>query len=160
MVVVASIAGVLYLALTRAKKQAGSLPDHYGIFVRAKDALTELQRREFRNVIEGRDNMIGDSSLARAEAKPTLILYAEGQDIPVSDLKLVQLDSVDPSGKLSYWNYQVAHVEGHPGMKEIRVASGLAGGKYAFALISGFMDEGSHKFWPFQVNDDAPAPSD
>jgi serine/threonine-protein kinase len=160
LVVVASIVAILYLVLTRSGTQVGALPDHYGIFARAKDVLTELQRREFRNVIEGRDNMVGDSSLPRIEAKPTLILYAEGQDIPVSDLKLVQLDSVDPSGKVSYWNYQVAPVDGHPGMKQIRVAGGLASGKYAFALINGFMDEGNHKFWPFQVSDDTSAPAD
>lgn len=159
-VVVAIGAVIAYLALTRSTKQDGPLPDHYGVFVRNKDNLSELRRQEFRSAIQGRDTLIADSSLLRVEGKPELILYAEGQDIPVADLKLVQLDSMDPSGKVTYWSYQIAPIEGHPGMKQIRVASGLGSGKYAFALLNGFMDEGTHKFWPFQVNDNAPAPSD
>ncbi len=159
-IVLASLAVIAYLLLGRLTKHDGPLPDHYGIFVRNKDVLTELRRQEFRDAMQGRDSIMGDSSLTHVDAKPTMVLYADGQDIPVSDLKLVQLDSMEPNGKVVHWNYQVAPVEGHPGMKQIRVASGLASGKYAFALLSGFLEEGTHKFWPFQVNDNAPAPSD
>ncbi|HEX8144132.1 MAG TPA: protein kinase [Pyrinomonadaceae bacterium] len=160
-ILVAALGGLAYFLLTRtAAKTEGSLPDHFGIFVRNKEALVELRRAEFRDVIQGRDALLGDSSLPRVEPKPTLILYAEGQDIPVADLKLVQLDSIDPGGKVPYWNYQVAPVEGRAGMKQIKVSGGLPSGKYAFALLNGYMDEGNHKFWPFQVRDDAPAPAD
>jgi serine/threonine-protein kinase len=157
---IASIGALAYFFLSRPNKQEGALPDHFGLFVRNKDTLSELRRGEFRDVMQARDAMIGDSSLLKVDAKPTLILYAEGQDIPVADLKLLQLDAIDAGGKVSHWNYQVAPVEGHPGMKQIRIAGGLASGKYAFALLNGYLDEGNHKFWPFQVKEDAPAPSD
>ncbi len=157
-----AIGALAYFFLLRpnTQQEAGALPDHFGIFVRNKDTLGELRRGDFRDVMQARDAMMGDSSLLNVDAKPTLILYSEGQDIPVADLKLMQLDTVDASGKVSYWNYQVSPVEGHPGMKQIRVAGGLPSGKYAFALLNGYMNEGNHKFWPFQVKEDAPAPSD
>lgn len=34
---------------------------------------------------------------------------------------------------------------------------GLANGKYAFALLDGFLDQGKHKFWAFQVKNSAKA---
>jgi|GEM_PF-3082722 len=161
LLLISSLAGLAYFLLQRGSgKPEGLLPDHFGIFVRNKEKLDELRRAEFRDVIQGRDALLGDSSLPRVDPKPTLILYAEGQDIPVNDLKLVQLDSIDPGGKVPYWNYQVAPIENHPGMKQIKVAGGLPSGKYAFALLTGYMDEGNHKFWPFQVKDDAPMPAD
>lgn len=157
---VAAIGALAYIFLLRHDSQESALPDHFGIFARNKDALSELRREEFHDVMQARDAIVGESSLPRVDAKPTLILFSEGQDIPVSDLKLVQLDSIDSSGKMNYWNYQVAPVEGHSGMKQIKIAGGLGSGKYAFALLNGYMDEGNHKFWPFQVKEDAPAPAD
>jgi hypothetical protein len=155
------VGAVAYFFLLRPnKQQEGALPDHFGLFVRNKDTLGELRRGDFRDVIQARDAMMGDSSLLKVDAKPTLILYSEGPDIPVADLKLMQLDTVDASGKVSCWDYQVSPVEGHPGMKQLRVAGGLSSGKYAFALLNGYMNEGNHKFWPFQVVEDAPAPTD
>jgi len=139
---------------------AGALPDHFGVFIRDGDSLDELRRRDFSDALQGRDAMMGETSLPEAEAKPTFIIYAEPQDIPISDLKLVQLDKIDSSGSVHHWSYQVAPVEGRSGMKQIKVARGLASGKYAFALINGSLNEGNHKFWPFQVEDGAPTPSE
>lgn len=157
---VASIGALAYFFLLRPNQPEAVLPDHFGIFVKNKETLNELRRGDFRDVMQGRDAILGDATLPRVEAKPTLIIYAEGQDIPVSELKLLQLDSIDASGKISYWNYQVAPIDGHPHMKQLRVAGGLPGGKYAFALLNGYMEDGNHKFWPFQIAADAPAPSD
>jgi hypothetical protein len=148
-----------YFLLRQDKQQADALPDHFGIFARDKDALRELQRRDARNVLDERDALLKDDSLPLVGPKPTLILYSEAQDIPTSDLKLVQLDTIDTSGQVRYWNYQVAPVEGHAGMKQIRIAGGLRSGKYAFALFNGFMEDGKHRLWPFQVGDGAPEPS-
>lgn len=142
------------------KKSKVVMPDHFGIFIRSTASLSELRRGEYRDVMQARSAMMADSSLPKVDAKPVFILYSEAQDIPVSDLKLLQLDSVDASGRVSYWNYQVAPVDGHPGMKLLRVASGLANGKYSFALVNGFMDDGNHKFWPFEVNGDAVVSTD
>ncbi len=55
------------------------------------------------------------------------------------------------TGTLKQINYQVVPIEGKPEMKRLRVPDGLANGKYAFALFDGFLDEGKHKFWAFQV---------
>lgn len=159
-VVIGSIAAITYLLLGRQRKDTSVVPDHYGIFVTDRDTLTELRRQEFRSVIQARDSLVGDSSLPRVGPKPVLVVFAEGSDIPLADLKLVQLDSIDPSGRLSHWNYQVAPMSGNPGMKQIKIASGLMSGKYAFSLLTGYMDEGTHKLWPFQVNDNAPSPTD
>ncbi|HEV2911687.1 MAG TPA: zinc-ribbon domain-containing protein [Pyrinomonadaceae bacterium] len=138
----------------------GQLPDHFGIFLRDGDTLTELRRMDFSDAIKGRDAMLGDATLPRADAMPSIILYAESQDIPTSELKLVQLDGIDPSGSVRHWNFQVSPVEGgRRGMKQIKVPGGLASGKYALALFKDFLNEGNHKFWPFQVSAGAPTPS-
>lgn len=157
---ITSIGALAYFFLLRQNQPEAALPDHFGIFVKNKEALNELRRGDFHDVMQGRDALMGDASLPRVDAKPTLIIYAEGQDIPVSELKLLQLDSIDASGKVTYWNYQVAPIDGHPHMKQLRVAGGLPSGKYAFALLNGYMEDGNHKFWPFQIAEDAPAPSD
>lgn len=138
----------------------GALPDHFGIFLRKGDQLSELRRRDFSNAIEGRDALAADTSLPEAAAQPVLILYAEPQDIPISDLKLVQLDSLNQSGQVRYWSFQVAPVEGRPSMKQIRVAGGLSGGRYAFALINGYLNEGNHRFWPFEVKEGVAEPQE
>jgi len=139
---------------------AGTLPDHFGIFLRDEDGtLTELRRLDSTDAIKDRDVMLGDASLPRASSTPTLILYAETQDIPTSELKLVQLDGIDPSGSVRYWNFQVAPIEGgRRGKKQIKVPGGLAKGKYALALMKDYLNAGNHKFWPFQVPDGEPAP--
>lgn len=139
---------------------AGTLPDHFGVFLRDGEKLTELRRLDFSDAIKGRDAMLGDATLPRAAARPVLILYAEPQDIPTSDLKLVQLDGIDPGGSVRHWSFQVAPIEGgRRGMKQIRIPDGLASGKYALALMRDYLNEGNHKFWPFQVADGVATPS-
>lgn len=138
---------------------AGPLPDHFGVFLRDGEKLTELRRLDFSDAIKGRDAMLGDAALTRADARPVLILYAEPQDIPTSDLKLVQLDGIDPGGSVRYWQFQVAPVDnGRRGMKQIKVPDGLPAGKYALALLRDYLNEGNHKFWPFQVTEGAASP--
>lgn len=153
---IVGIGGALAYFLLKGRdagERGGNLPDHFGIFMRRGDQLNELRRRDFRNALEARDTLAADTSLAEAAAQPSLILYAEAQDIPVSDLKLVQLDSITESGQVRYWGFQVAPVEGRSDMKQLRVAGGLPAGKYAFALINGYLNEGNHRFWPFEVKE-------
>lgn len=138
----------------------GALPDHFGIFIRQGEQLAELRRRDFSSAVEGRDALAGEAALPEAPAQPVLILYAEAQDIPVSDLKLVELGSINPNGQVRYWSFQVAPVEGRPLMRQIRVAGGLQTGRYAFALINGYLNEGNHKFWPFEVKEGAAQPQE
>jgi hypothetical protein len=139
---------------------AGTLPDHFGVFLRDGEKLTELRRMDFSDAIKGRDAMLGDATLPRAGARPVLILYAEPQDIPTSDLKLVQLDGIDPGGSVRHWGFQVAPMEGgRRGMKQIKIPDGLANGKYALALMRDYLNEGNHKFWPFQVTEGVETPT-
>lgn len=165
LIAIGAVGAIVYFALRATQRggdaaQSGALPDHFGIFVREGDALNELRRRDFTNAIEGRDSINNDSSLVRADSTPTVILYAEAQDIPVADLKLVQMDSIDDVGNAKYWSYQVAPVEGHSGMKQIKVSGGLPKGKYAFALFNGYLNEGNHKLWPFEVENGATSPTE
>lgn len=151
---------VVTLLLLPSRTKRAPLPDHFGLFVRKNEALNELRRGEFRDLMKARETLMSDPSLPQVEAKPTLILYSEGTDIPLNELKLVQLDTLDASGKVAYWNYQVSPVDGQAGMRQLRVASGLPSGRYAFAVINGFMDEGNHRFWPFQVNAEGQVPTE
>jgi hypothetical protein len=152
---------VAYLLLRGdAASPEGALPDHFGIFLRQGEGLSELRRRDFNNALEARDTLGSDTSLPEAAAQPVLILFAEAQDIPVSDLKLVQLDSLNQNGQVRYWSFQVAPVGGRRGMKQIRVMGGLQTGKYAFALINGYLNEGNHKFWPFEVKEGVAEPQE
>lgn len=151
---------VVTLLLLPSRTKRGPLPDHFGLFVRKNEVLNELRRGEFRDLMKARETLMSDPSLPQVEAKPTLILYSEGTDIPLNELKLVQLDTLDASGKVAYWNYQVSPVDDQAGMRQLRVASGLPSGRYAFAVINGFMDEGNHRFWPFQVNAEGQVPTE
>lgn len=165
-ILVLTAVGLLAYFLLRDKtagttsEASGPLPDHFGIFLRDGDTLTELRRMDYSDAIKGRDAMLGDTTLARADARPVIILYAESQDIPTSDLKLVQLDGIDPGGSVRYWSFQAAPIEGgRRGMKQIKVPAGLANGKYALALMRDYLNEGNHKFWPFQVTEGAATPT-
>ena len=86
-----------------------------------------------------------------SEEKPNFVLYSDGKDIPLGDLKLVQLDSIKDDGTVKQINFQATPVEGKSEIKKLRVPDGLANGKYAFALFEGYLDEGKHKFWAFEV---------
>ncbi|OLE50733.1 MAG: hypothetical protein AUG51_26650 [Acidobacteria bacterium 13_1_20CM_3_53_8] len=165
LIAVVAIGAIAFFALRAMRNSnsvaaSGALPDHFGIFVRDGDSLNELRRRDFSNAVEGRDSINNDSSLVRADGMPTVILYAEAQDIPVADLKLVQVDSIDSDGNAKYWSYQVSPVEGRSGMKQIKVAGGLPTGRYAFALFNGYVNEGNHKLWPFEVENGVSSPSE
>ena len=139
------------------KKQtqvAEILPDHLGMFVQNenKNAVAEISKQDFTNVVRAKDDLLKNESLPDVQGKPNLILYSDGSNIPLNDLKLVPLDTIKEDGSLKQINYQVVLIEGKPEMKRLRVPDGLANGKYAFALFDGFLDEGKHKFWAFRVN--------
>jgi hypothetical protein len=165
LILLLGVGGVVAFFLLRDKdagtgsEALGPMPDHFGVFLRSGETLTELRRLDFSDAIKGRDAMLGDATLPRAEARPTLILYAEPQDIPTSELKLVQLDGIDPGGSIRHWSFQVSPIEGgRRGMKQIKIPEGLASGKYALALMKDYLNEGNHKFWPFQVTEGASSP--
>lgn len=130
-----------------------NLPDHLGIFIQNKDKnnLTELGKQDYNNAVQAKDDLLKNDALPIAEDKPNLLLFYDSKEVPLGDLKLVQIDSIKDDGSLKQINYQAAPVENKPEIKRLRVPDGLAAGKYAFALFDGFLDEGKHKFWAFQV---------
>lgn len=165
LIVVAAIGATVFFILRANENRnsvaaSGPLPDHFGIFVRDGDALNEIRRRDVTNAIQERDSINDDSSLVSADGTSTIILYAESQDIPIADLKLVQMDSIDGDGNAKYWSYQVSPIQGHRGMRQIKVAGGLPSGRYAFALFNGYVNEGNHKLWPFEVANGVSSPSE
>ncbi|MEZ5428240.1 MAG: SH3 domain-containing protein [Pyrinomonadaceae bacterium] len=129
------------------------LPDHLGMFVQNKDrnGLAEIRKLDVVNAIEEKDKLLSDGNLPVWEKNSSLILYAEANDVPVTDLKLIPLESIQPDGKIKEMDFQAAPIEGKRAMKRLRLPEAVADGKYAFAILDGFLDEGKHKFWAFQV---------
>ncbi len=131
------------------------LPDHLGMFVQNKDktAVNEIKQKDVTNTLEEKENLLKDDSLPVWEENANVILYSDAKEVPITDLKLVQLDTIEDDGNLKQIDFQAAPIEGKPEMKRLRVPNGIAKGKYAFALFNGFLNEGNHKFWAFQVKD-------
>lgn len=141
--------------------ESETLPDHLGMFVQsdAKDRVDEIRRQDFGSAGEARNNLMkGD--LTYVTSRPNLILYADSRDVPVNDMRLVQLDTIKDDGSIKTLDFQVAPVDGKPEMKRIRVSQDIASGRYAFALFDGYFNEGKHKFWPFQVRDSSKSNND
>lgn len=146
--------GIAAIYLTNQKSASAEvLPDHLGMFVQntEKTAVSEISKQDYASALTAKDDLLKNESLPTVGGKSNLLLYADGRDVPLNDLKLIQLDTIRDDGTLKQISYQAAPVEGKPEIKRLRVADGLANGKYAFALFEGFLDEGKHKFWAFQV---------
>lgn len=131
------------------------LPDHLGMFVQTADktAVNEIKKTDVVNALEEKEKLLSDESLPVFEENSGLILFSDAKEIPVTDLKLVQLDTIENDGNLKQIDFQAVPIEGKTEMKRLRISTGLARGKYAFALFNGFLNEGNHKFWAFQVKD-------
>lgn len=149
---------IAYRVQTNQPGTVSVLPDHLGLFWKKPDgsAVVEVKKQETANLLEARDAIAKDSSLPQINSQPELILYADAADIPISDLKFIRLDSISDDGKVKYLDFQAAIVDEKPAMKRIRFAQHLSDGKYAFALVSGFANEGRHRLWPVEVKAGAP----
>ncbi len=141
--------------------ESETLPDHLGMFVQsdAKDRVDEIRRQDFTNGGEARNSLM-KSDHPIVTPRPNLILYADSRDVPVNDMRLVQLDTIRDDGSMKTLDFQVAPVDGKPEMKRIRVPQDITIGRYAFALFDGYFNEGKHRFWPFQVRDSTKANND
>ena len=158
LLLIGAVVGAVFIFNSQTKTtSAERLPDHLGLFLLNKEAdnFSELSKQDSTNAVLTKDDLLKNDALPATDEKPTLILYSDGKDIPFGDLKLVQLDTIKDDGSLKQINFQASPVEGKPEMKRLRIADGLANGKYAFALFDGFLDEGKHKFWAFQVKNAA-----
>jgi hypothetical protein len=159
LLLVAGVGGfVAYRSLTSAPVAASVLPEHIGLFWKRPDgsAVVEIKKRETDNLIILRDAIIQEGALPQTTSEPEIILYADAAEIPVSDLKFIRLDSISDDGKVRYLEFQASIVDEKPAMKRIKFAQPLSEGKYAFALLSGFANEGKHRLWPIEVKPGAP----
>jgi len=155
---IALIAGAAVFMSSGFGGNSETLPDHLGMFVQsdAKDRVDEIRRKDFASAVDARNELMkGDLSVVAS--KPNLILYADSRDVPVNDMRLVQLDTMKDDGTMKTLDFQVAPVDGKPEMKRIRMAETIASGRYAFALFDSYFNEGKHKFWAFQVRDSSRA---
>lgn len=156
---VVAVAG-LFVAMNYTS-ESETLPDHLGLFVQsdAKDRVDEIRRQDFSNATEARGQLLkGDHVIVTP--RPNFVVYADSRDVPVNDMRLVQLDTMKDDGSMKTLDFQVAPLDGKPDMKRVRLPSDIASGRYAFALFDGYFNEGKHKFWPFQVRDSSVASND
>jgi hypothetical protein len=159
MIFLAVGAGTFYLLMKQQK--AETLPEHFGFFIQAdKSGLNELKKQDTTNLLDAKDELLKKDDLPDIGNNPNWILYAENNDIPLNDLKLIELNSITDKGEIKQLDFQAAPVEGKSEMKKIRVPQGLASGKYAFAIFDGFLDEGKHKLWVFEVKESRKSAND
>jgi hypothetical protein len=142
-----------FLLINKPLTKTETLPEHLGMFFQNADKtqISELKKQDFTNTLTAKDTILKDGGLSETEAKPNIILYSDGKDIPLADLKVVDLESINKDGTMKQIEYKAAPVEGKPEMKRIWFNENLAKGKYAFAVFDGYFDEGKHKFWAFEV---------
>lgn len=155
LIAIAGGIGVFLLVMQNSGGIGGSsaLPDHFGIFVAESSGtkVNEIEKIESLNVIDAKEKLIADASKVKSNGAPDVILFAEGSDIPLSDLKFIDLESIDEKGNLRQIDFQAVPVEGKRAMKRIRFANGVANGKYAFAIFDGAINDGKHRLWPLQI---------
>ena len=133
-----------------------NLPDHLGMFVKNTDGkMSELARQDFNALAEAKKDLMQNDALTATDDAPDLFLYADSKEVPLGDLKLIPIDSMQNDGTAKQLGFQAAPVADKPDIKRLRVPGGLANGRYAFALFEGFADEGRHKFWSFEVKNSA-----
>jgi hypothetical protein len=139
------------------KASAEVLPDHLGMFSQnaERNRIEEIKKLDLTNALAGKDSMLKDEGLPVLDPSPTLILYSDGKDVPVSDLRLIQLDTIKEDGSFKQIDFQASPIDSKPEMKRLKTPEALANGRYAFALIDGFLNDGKHKFWAFQVRNTA-----
>lgn len=159
--VLVSAAGgyIAYLSFSnRAEPEKSVLPDHLGLFFIPTGGATPqaIKQLETGNLLESRDLVANDSSLLTTPSQPEFVLYADPNEIPVGDLRLIRLDTISDDGKAKYLEFQAAIIDNKPAMKRLRFAQPLSDGRYAFALLSGFANEGRHRLWPFEVKAGSP----
>lgn len=156
LLIVSGIIGVGGYYIWQQDQQSGAaevLPDHFGMFVQNKERtnLVEIKQTDVTNAVGQKEELLGDGSLAVWGENASFILFSDAKDVAITDLKLVQLDTVKEDGTMSQIEFQAAPIDGKPTMKKLRVPGGIAKGNYAFVLFNGFLDEGNHKLWAFQV---------
>lgn len=153
LVIGGTVAGALYY-LNRPLAPPAVLPEHLGVFAidPEKRTISELTKREFANVKDGRDAIAKESISPVLRAVNEFVVYADPADVKIDDLKFLRLDSITDKGSMRQIDFQASLIEGKPAMKRLRFPTALPSGKYAFAIFNGSFDEGKHKFWAFEID--------
>jgi hypothetical protein len=151
-------AGFVYMNMTP-PQMAEVLPDHLGIFYldQNKTKTNELAKFESGNVLEAKEKLLTAAANSRSAGTPDVILYAEGTDIPLGDLKFIDLASIETDGNMKQIEFQAVPVEGKRAMKRLKFPAGVSNGNYAFAVFDGSLDNGKHRLWPIQIENSSKA---
>lgn len=154
LVVAAAAAVGAYLFFSRETKGSETYPTSLGLFFQnpEKTQVTEIRKRDEKSAVGARDAVKKEDDLVKLGPRPSLILYADAKDVPVSDLKLIEIESMKDDGTVRQIEFKAATVEGKQDMKRIWLTEDLASGKYAFAIFDGYFEDGKHHFWPFEVS--------
>ncbi len=138
------------------------LPQTVGMFVQTKDKdkIDEIKKQDFTNAVDAKDKLLKDEGLTKVENNQTLLLFTDEKEFKTSELRLIQLDTIKPDGNLKQIDFQTESVADKAEIKRVKLPENLANGKYAFAVLDGFLDEGKHKFWAFQVTNSDKANND
>ncbi len=158
-ILIAAVAVGGYFLLDRSRQTADVLPDHLGIFYldQNKTKTNELAKVESGNVIESKEKLLTAAVNSRSVGTPDIILYADGADIPLADLKFIDLSSIEADGNMKQIEFQAVPIEGKSAMKRLKFPSGVSNGKYAFAVFNGNLNDGKHRLWPIQVENSSKA---
>ncbi len=165
LLMIAGIIGVGGYFLWKQQQQPGSaevLPDHLGFFVQNADQskLVEIKQNDISNAVDENEKIVTDESLPDFGENASFVLFSDAKDVAITDLKLVQLDSIKDDGSMSQIDFHAAPIAENQSMKRLRLPAGLAKGKYAFAIFKGLLNQGNHKFWAFQVKESKKANND
>jgi len=130
------------------------LPSHLGLFQKSQNGQLPVEIRPFEaaSVSDGRNILLADGGMQKLNSQPEFVLYADSAEVPLSDLKLIRIDSVTDDGHARFADFQAAIIDQRPTMKRIMLPQPLPSGRYAFAMFSGFYNEGRHRFWAFEVS--------
>jgi len=142
-----------YFLVSKLMTKTEVFPQTAGMFVQSKDKdkIDEIKKQDFTNALDGKDKLLKDEGLTKVENNQNLVLYVDEKEFKVADLRLIQLDTIKPDGNLKQIDFQTEAVENKAEVKRVKLPENLANGKYALAVLEGFLDEGKHKFWAFQV---------
>ncbi len=151
-----------YFIVSKLLKKTEILPQTVGMFVQSKDKdkVDEIKKQDFTNAVDGKDKLLKDEGLTKVENNQNLILFTDEKEFKTSDLRLVQLDTIKPDGNLKQIDFQTESNADKAEIKRVKLPENLANGKYAFAVLEGFLDDGKHKFWAFQVTNSDKANND
>lgn len=145
-------AGVAIWLVNQTAQTAEVLPDHFGVFYLVNDQAKEVSKVETGNLLESNGKLISVAENSISVGTPEIILFAEGTDISLRDLKFIDLESINADGNMKQIEFQTTPVDGKRAMKRLKFPDGLANGKYAFVVFNGSLNDGKHRLWPIQID--------